>query len=78
MDEQQAKDLCERLAREHPDRETHRWVATKRDEEWVVAKIGLPPASQTTPEVRAESRPATPEPPDTGKPWLNPPGSGMP
>jgi hypothetical protein len=74
VNEVEAKEACERLAAEHPDRHTHRWVATKRGDEWAVAKIGLPPTSaNTTPEQRADERPLTPDAPpnaDTLKNWV--------
>jgi hypothetical protein len=74
MNEAEAKEVCARLAAEHPDRHTNRWVATKRDGEWVVAKIGLPPApEELTAERRADERPPTPDAPpsaDAVKNWM--------
>ena len=63
MNEVEAKEACAQLAAEHPDRHTHRWVPTKRGEEWAVAKIGLPPQGDTIAEVRADERPPTPDAP---------------
>jgi hypothetical protein len=71
MTEQEARDLCARLSAEHPDRDTHQWLAVQRDGEWRVAKIGLPPADEhTVAEVRSDERPATPD--DPRPPWRNP------
>jgi hypothetical protein len=74
MNEVETKDACARLAAEHPDRHTHRWVPTKRGDDWVVAKIGLPPPSaKTTAERRADERPPTPDAPsnaDGVKNWM--------
>jgi hypothetical protein len=61
MNEVEAKEACTRLAAEHPERHTHRWVPTKRGDEWMVAKIGLPPPGNTTAELRADERPPTPD-----------------
>jgi hypothetical protein len=72
--EQEARDACAQLSAEHPDRETHRWVPTQRGEEWVVAKIGLPPAADSSSaEIRADERPPTPDAPpsaDALKNWM--------
>ncbi len=76
MSEQEAKERCERLALEHPDRLTHRWVPAKQGEDWVVAKIALPPTAAGTPEIRADEKPPTPDGPPSQQPWLNPPGTG--
>jgi hypothetical protein len=73
MNEVEAKEACARLAAEHPDRHTHRWVPTKRGEEWAVAKIGLPPQKDTVAELRADERPPTPDAPpnaDAVKNWV--------
>jgi hypothetical protein len=76
MTEQKAREQCAQLAAEHPDRHTHRWVPTQRGEEWVVAKIGLPPPSEDfSPEVRADERPSTPDDVRDSVPFGNlPPG----
>jgi len=76
MTEQEAKEQCARFAAEHPDRETHRWIPTQRDGEWLVAKIGLPPPSRDArPEIRADERPPTPDDVRSESPFLNlPPG----
>lgn len=44
MDEQEAKDRCAELTREHPDHETTNWVPVKqKDGTWAVARIPLAP-----------------------------------
>jgi hypothetical protein len=76
VDEQEAKDRCEELAREHPDRETHRWVPVQRkDGSWAIAKINLPPAKPTGTETRVTKSDA--EDPRQLPPWLNPPSGGF-
>ena len=66
MTEAEARKLCEELAREHPDRETHQWRPRHDpDGSWSVVKIALAPAGPTTPETRAEERPATADDPRT-------------
>jgi hypothetical protein len=74
MTEREARDECARLSAEHPDRETHRWVPTQRDGEWVVAKIGLPPPSKDTqPEIRADKQPAIHDDVRSESPLASPP-----
>jgi hypothetical protein len=73
MNEVEAKEACARLAAEHPDRDTHRWIPTKRGEEWAVAKIGLPPQKDTIAEVRADEKPPTPDDVRDGMPFGNTP-----
>jgi hypothetical protein len=77
MTEQEAKDQCARLAAEHPDRETHRWVPVQaKDGDWSIAKINLPPAkSPTGTETRVTKSDA--EDPRQLPPWLDPPGGGI-
>lgn len=44
MNQQEAEALCAKYAAEHPDRETHSWIARPTgDGEFAVIKIGLPP-----------------------------------
>lgn len=74
VNEAEAGEECARLAAEHPDRHTHRWVPAKRGGEWAVAKIGLPPpADDTTAEVRADEKPPTPDDVRDGMPFGNTP-----
>ena len=64
MTEDEARETCAQLAAEHPDRETHQWRPRQEaDGSWSVMKIALPPSGPTTPETRAEERPATGEDP---------------
>ena len=66
MTEAEAREHCTRLAAEHPDRETHTWRPREEaDGSWAVVKISLPAAGPTTPETRAEGRPATADDPRT-------------
>jgi hypothetical protein len=68
MTREEAERQCERLAKESPERETHRWVPHQQaDGGWTVAKIGLPPNKlEGTPETRAEEKPPTPDDPRSG------------
>ena len=81
MTRQEAERACNKLAEEHPDRETHRWAPHQApDGSWEVAKIGLPPQSEDpTAETRADERPPTPDDPrpmrDIGGPWVG--GGGI-
>ncbi len=66
MTEAEARELCGRLAEEHPDRESHTWRPRQEaDGAWSVVKISLPSAGPRTPETRAEERPATADDPRT-------------
>ncbi len=78
MNEQEAKERCEQMAAEHPDRATHRWVPLEgKDGEWSVAKINLPPAPKPTgTATRAAPRP-DPDDPRQLPPWLDPPRGGI-
>jgi len=67
MDEREAQELCGKLAAEHPDRDTHRWIARADDAgEWSVVKIGLPPIIDlklsTTSGSESEGQPAGEDP----------------
>jgi hypothetical protein len=71
MTKAEAQRECERLARESPERETHRWIlGQQRDGEWTVIKIGLPPTTPLggEPETRADEKPPTPDDPRSSSP----------
>ena len=60
MTRQEAESEAQRLAAEHPDRETHRFLTREGDDgAWTVVKVGLPPLGPLTPETRAEEKPPT-------------------
>ncbi|HEX2129677.1 MAG TPA: hypothetical protein VHF58_10725 [Solirubrobacterales bacterium] len=60
MTREEAEREAARLADEHPDRETHRFLArVQEDGSWAVVKIGLAPTGELTPETRAEEKPPT-------------------
>jgi hypothetical protein len=65
MTRAEAEAQCAKLAAEHPDRETHRWLAREdAGGAWSVVKVGLPPAdSANTAETRADQKPATADDP---------------
>ena len=62
MTREEAERERDRLAREHPDRATHSWLARPdADGLWSVVKIGLPPGDRIDP-LRAtmETKPRPP------------------
>ena len=76
MTREEAETACKRLASEHPDRETHRWVPREADDgSWDVAKIHLAPSDDEnlTAETRADEKPPTPDDPrnlpNLGRPY---------
>jgi len=78
MNAQEAKDRCEQLTAEHPDRETHRWVPVQaKDGEWQVAKINLPPAKPPTGTETRETKSEGSDDPRILPPWLDPPRGGI-
>jgi len=77
MTEQEAKERCADLAREHPDRKTHQWIPVpSKDGNWSIAKINIPPAAEPTgTETRATQ--SDPDDPRQLPPWLDPPRGGI-
>ena len=65
MNREDADRQAAKLAAEHPDRETHRFLPRQNaDGEWTVVRIGLPPADGGgVAEVRADEKPPTPDDP---------------
>jgi hypothetical protein len=59
MTRAEAEQERDRLTREHPDRSTHRWMASADPAgEWSVVKVGIPPGSRVDPlKETTESRP---------------------
>ena len=50
MTREEAEREVERLSREHPDRETHKFVAREEDDgSWSVAKVAVPVALRRGP-----------------------------
>ena len=49
MTESEARDLCAKLAREHPKRAENQWFAREEDDGWTVVKVPLPPALRRPP-----------------------------
>ena len=43
MERLEAEQLRDKLAAEHPDRQTHSFILSERDGDWTVAKVALPP-----------------------------------
>jgi hypothetical protein len=60
---EEAKQLCERLTREHPDRATHAWIARQEPSgDWSVAKVKLPDGITRDPlKATTEAKPRPPE-----------------
>ena len=58
---------CERLSREHPERETHRWAPRQAgDGSWEVARLALPEGLRRGP--LHETTEAKPRPPEADDP----------
>jgi hypothetical protein len=66
MDRAAAEDRARRLAAEHPDRGTHRWVAREASEgAWEVVKLKMPPGMRVDPlQATVETKPKPPQPDD--------------
>ena len=43
MQRSEAEQLRDRMASQHPDRDTHSFILSERDGDWTVAKVALPP-----------------------------------
>lgn len=65
MTQAEAERECARLASEHPERATHRWLPQPAaDGQWRVVKISLPPDDPSrTAEVLAAEKPPTADDP---------------
>ncbi len=51
MTKDEAEREVERLSREHPDRETHKFVAREEDDgSWSIAKVAVPVALRRGPQ----------------------------
>jgi hypothetical protein len=63
---EEAQSEAQRLAAEHPDRATHRWLAREdADGSWSVAKVTLPPGLRADPlKETVEAKPEPPQPDD--------------
>jgi hypothetical protein len=66
MTEVEARALCVERAREHPERQTHRWFAREGPEGWGVVKVALPEGLEIRP--LSESTEARPRPPQAEDP----------
>jgi hypothetical protein len=67
MTRDEAKAEAERLAAEHPERATHRWLPREQaDGGWSVAKVTLPPGMRA--DKLKETVEAKPEPPQADDP----------
>jgi hypothetical protein len=65
MDRAEAEQTARRLAEEHEDRETHRWIARERPEGWEVVKVKMPPGMRVDPlKATVESKPKPAQPDD--------------
>ena len=80
MNREEAEGSAQRLAEEHPDRASHRWVPREEpDGSWSVVKVRMPPGMRVDPlktTVEAKPRPAQPDDPrpsydrNVGGPWI--------
>ena len=60
MTEAEARDLCAKLAREHPDRAENQWFAREMDGGWTVVQVPLPVGLRRqpmTPTIEAKPKP---------------------
>ena len=60
MTRDEARQECERLRREHPDRTTNTWIPREVDGDWQVVRAPLPPGMRRDPlkaTVEAKPRP---------------------
>jgi hypothetical protein len=66
MDHDAAQQRAEELKREHPDRETHTWMARGNpDGEWEVVKVRVPGGRRIDPlKATIETKPKPPMPDD--------------
>jgi hypothetical protein len=52
----------QRLGREHPERDRHRWLARERNGMWEVVKVPITPGHRVDPlKTRTEPKPMPPE-----------------
>ncbi len=79
MTRSEAEDLARTHAREHADRETHRWIAQEQaDGSWTVVKVRMPGMKVGRLKTTTEAKPKPPEPDDprtsydrgVGGPWI--------
>lgn len=66
MNRQEAEETCERLSREHPERDRYKWFPRQDDDrEWSVARVRLPEHLRRDPmKATIEAKPKPPEPDD--------------
>ncbi len=66
MTRSEAEDAARTHAREHPDRETHQWLAKEQpDGSWTVVKLRLPPGMKVDRlKTTTEAKPKPPQPDD--------------
>jgi hypothetical protein len=71
VDRAEAQQIARRLAAEHPDRETHRWIAREgNDGGWEVVKVKMPPGMRVDPlKGTVETKPKPPQPDDPRSPY---------
>ena len=66
MNRSEADELARSQSREHPDRETHRWIVKEQAEgSWTVVKVRMPPGMRVDPlKTTTEAKPEPPQPDD--------------
>ena len=79
MTRSEAEGFARTQAREHPDRDTHRWMTKEQpDGSWTVVKVRMPPGMKVDRlKTTTEAKPKPPEPDDprtsydrnVGGPW---------
>ena len=80
MTRDEARQECERLRQEHPDRATNTWIPREVDGEWQIVRAPLPPGMRRDPlKATVEAKPR-PQQSDDAPSWQStggvPPGVG--
>src|SRR4051794_1148466 len=71
MTREEAETEARRLAADHADRASHRWIARERSEgSWEVVKVKMPPGMRVDPvKATVETKPKPPQPDDPRTPY---------
>jgi hypothetical protein len=66
MTHEEAQRERDRLSREHPDRQTHRWMAREAANGWEVVKVAMPAGTRIDPlKATTEAKPKPAQAEDT-------------
>ena len=65
VNEAEAREECNRLKREHPERATHTWIPREVDGDWQIVRVQLPPGMRRDPlRATVEAKPKPRDPAD--------------